>query len=136
MTDMCLWCGRREAAVKSIEIGKKEEVVSVCSDECETRLREFQQHVEAHVAHFFVGLFLPWVVFALLFYLMINIDQGALATAVGMCGMGIGIIMYPFATPQTIAMFGAQKSITIVRVTGVFVIAVGVFFYLLIRALG
>nr|WP_295280056.1 hypothetical protein [uncultured Blautia sp.] len=50
----------------------------------------------------------------------------ALIIRIGIMTMGIDIVLLPFATPETIALLGYQKSKLIGRMLGILLIVVGI----------
>jgi hypothetical protein len=62
--EVCSWCGKEISELKEIEIDflKQKRKVKTCSDECETKLKEYYNYAESHIKYFAVGILLPIII--------------------------------------------------------------------------
>ena len=51
---------------------------------------------------------------------------GAVTIGVSTAACGVTLLKYPYATPETLALFGVSRSITMVRSAGYFILALAV----------
>ncbi len=92
-----------------------------CSNDHLEELQQFFKFAETHLKHFFLGLILPGIVSIIL--VMVNMSE--LSMFVILAGIGLTIIIFPFATPQTNELFGFKTTILIVRILGILLIGLG-----------
>ncbi len=125
MSKKCIWCATKEGELSVITLdGAKGEGsdVTVCSDECGTQIHEFSAFAQSHIVHFLVGLLvLPALGLIPLFW-----GYEGLSLLL-ICGfMGGTMILFPFATPQTMELLGARKSALLARIMGALIVCTGI----------
>jgi len=98
----------------------------VCGADCERNLREFSEYVNRNVGKFFAGLVVAIALPIVLLLIGVAIDQLVLVrigAALSLLLLGLTIIKYPFATPQTIRVLGIRKSIRTAKGLGILLLA-------------
>lgn len=113
MLRKCSLCGKKTTTREVFIDGHPPERLSVCSDSCEQSLREFVSHYRATRWYLLSGMLMITLA-AAVFALM-----GA-AHLLPLCltSFGLLIILFPFATGETIELMGVRKSVVLVRVIG------------------
>lgn len=93
-----------------------------CSQECEKTYNDFDTHVKKWTAPFLILVFLPllFMIPAFVFF-----DYFLVFFGLMLLSLGIIMIIFPFATPETISMWGLKRSIKVVRYLGVGMAVVG-----------
>lgn len=91
------------------------EPVHVCPAH-ETRVREYYLSCERY-GGWFLGLY-GLLVFASLVLWALGVPENTVAGG-AFIGMGAIVLVFPFATPQTVEMMGVHPSVILVRVIGV-----------------
>jgi hypothetical protein len=125
----CLWCGIKKEDLFEEEIKYKNQILKAyfCNKKHINETIKFIQFAEKHYWHFFIGIIVFFIV-GLIIMLNGFINLGAL---IALAGLGLTIIIFPFATPQTNELLGLKRSIIIVRFLGIICILIGVVFFLL-----
>jgi hypothetical protein len=128
----CIWSNQRDADTREISLQPPgryaAETYWVCPAH-EAELRAFHARLHRDKYRFLGGIALV-VVAAIVAGLLDSERLGGVA----MVGLGLFMLAYPFATPQTVQMMGVRASLRLVRVLTVPVVAIGL--YLLLRAPG
>jgi hypothetical protein len=120
MPKRCIWSNRKDPGTREVmlESGSRfsqAEAVEVCPAH-EPRVQKFHGHSERY-GGLFLGLY--WLlVFAALILWALGIDETAIGGGVLIC-FGVLMVVFPFATPQTIAMIGVHASVVLVRMSGI-----------------
>ncbi len=127
MKPLCLWTGKRDDRAIAVEIpgtnrwGKPEgnETAHVLPEHAD-ELRAYAEQAQRHGASFLFwvlglsALTLPLSVLAVMEAVPESVTLLLMGTVV--VAMAVPIYVYPFATPETIAMLGVRRSIHIVHV--------------------
>ena len=92
-----------------------------CSNECENSYRKIIEKDRHKVKDFILGIILGFLV---MFYGVVSSRNCMIGG--GIIVMGITVVLFPFTTPETIALFGNKKSRFIGRILGMLLIAVGI----------
>ncbi len=117
--ESCLWCNSSSDDLKQAQLTDKKggtEDFHVCGDECETNIRRFNEYVQSHVVHFLFGI----IVLPLLGLIPLLFHFYGLSLFLVFSLLGAVMIKYPFATPQTVTLLGAKKSISLIKTGGIF----------------
>jgi uncharacterized membrane protein len=127
----CIWSNQIDRGTREIAIEVDERYLPerywVCSEH-EAAFRAFRGRGHRDRYRFFGGLAL--VVVAALLTALLDWETGV---GLVMIGLGLFMLAYPFATPQTIQMLGVRASLRLVRLLSMPVIGIGL--YLLLRVL-
>lgn len=132
----CIWSGKRDNRVKAITL-KTLDRFSFPTEkefhvlpEYEQNLREYNKKLCAHGRTFllFILTLSAILMTAPVFVLLLEVPESLILYAVGVliASLGIGIIFYPFATPETVKWLGLERAIKIARYTGVIMILLGI----------
>ena len=92
-----------------------------CSNECENSNRKIIEIDRHKIKYFILGIILGFLV---MFYGVVSSRNCMIGG--GIIVMGITVVLLPFTTPETIALFGNKKSRFIGRILGMILIAVGI----------
>ena len=92
-----------------------------CSNECENSYRKIIENDRHKIKYFILGIILGFLV---MFYGVVSSRNCMIGG--GIIVMGITVVLLPFTTPETIALFGNKKSRFIGRILGMILIAVGI----------
>ena len=88
-----------------------------------TRNIEQMMDKDSHkIKYFILGIILGFVV---MFYGIIS-NNNVFIIGIGIIVMGMDVVLLPFTTPETISFLGYQKSKFAGRISGILLIAVGV----------
>ena len=93
-----------------------------CSSECENSYRKIIENDRHKIKYFILGIILGFLV---MFYGIIS-NNNVFIIGIGIIVMGIDVVLLPFTTPETINFLGYQKSKFAGRISGILLIAVGV----------
>ena len=93
-----------------------------CSNECENSYRKIIEKDRQKIKYFMIGIILGFLV---MFYGIIS-NNNVFIIGIGIIVMGIDVVLLPFTTPETISFLGYQKSKFAGRISGILLIAVGV----------
>lgn len=134
----CIWTGRRDARVKAITL-KTLDRFSVPTEETFYVLPEYEQSLRK-----FNGRLVDWgrsflkLIFGLILLMLISVllalifsvSNSMVLYAVGINTslIGLVIVLFPFATPETVKWMGLKRAIIAVRTTGFLTIIFGIAF--------
>lgn len=128
-SERCLWSNRRDSGTRGIKLespspfARWPEILQVCPCH-EERFRRFYAY-EQRYAGLLLGTY-GFVVFAgLIFWALGAREQVVAGTA--MLVFGVLIIVFPFATPQTVQMMGVRASVLLLWIAGAVLAGYGVF---------
>ncbi len=132
VTMKCVWCNKKAPNLKEIRIsvvgrfgvGKHDTTMNVCSNYCEKKLRGFVEYANKYALLFICSIF-----GALLVMIASSVLRIPMVIPIAVCMLGILVIIFPFATPETVGIIGVKKSITIIRVLGFMVFFMGAFIF-------
>ena len=93
-----------------------------CSNECENSYRKIIEKDRQKIKYFMIGIILGFLV---MFYGIIS-NNNVFIIGIGIVVMGIDVVLLPFTTPETINFLGYQKSKFAGKISGILLIAVGV----------
>lgn len=137
----CVWSGKRDPRVITITLNslsrftKPEEKTFYVLPEYEQNLRDFNEKLVAGGRTFLIliiGLIVLLQIVALVAITNFFSDAMILyVVGVITALIGVVIIRYPFATPETVKWLGYKKSITLARAAGYLTIAIGVGMFLI-----
>jgi hypothetical protein len=131
MMRKCEWCHKDNDELKEISIlstnlsaANRREISYFVCPEHERKLRRFYDRVRRYnflflglIAIFLFGLIAPTIYF--------DNHWSVILPLLSFASLGLLSILFPFCTPETIAMIGVAKSIMIVRIFGVVIFALG-----------
>ncbi|MFH0948031.1 MAG: hypothetical protein V1833_03435 [Elusimicrobiota bacterium] len=131
-TKRCVWCYKKNEGLKQIEVivpnrfGMRahKEIFYVCSSEHERYFKKVADYAKRFGFFFLVIIGLSTVsviaVSSLVCEEIVNYVVGSDISLIG-----ILIIIFPFATPETVAILGVKKSIILMRVVGIVLLILG-----------
>lgn len=106
----CIYCGK--------ELNSNFEF---CSNECENSYRKIIEKDRQKIKYFMIGIILGFLV---MFYGIVTSRNCMIGS--GIIVMGVTVVVLPFTTPETTALFGNKKARYIGRILGMILIAVGI----------
>jgi len=119
----CEWCKKQSDEHKRIAIlstslfgGKRHEIAYFVCQGHESILRRFYGRVQRY-ALLFLALILISLLGLIVSFCLNNYWSGYLSVT-SLVSMGLVMIVFPFSTPETVAMLGVAKSMKIVRIMG------------------
>ena len=121
----CMWCNKKSNELREIFIPDKnrplEEISYFVCPEHEQKFRKFFDRARRYALPF-IGLMVLSMISMIIAggYSAMNVFIASFAS------IGLIIIIFPFCTPQTIAMVGVAKSIIIGRILGGIIFVSGV----------
>ena len=92
-----------------------------CSNECENSYKKIIEKDRHKIKYFIFGIILSFLV---MFYGVVSSHNCMIGG--GIVVMVITVVLLPFTTPETTALFGNKKSRFIGRILGMLLIAVGI----------
>jgi hypothetical protein len=130
--DWCIWCKSRDTE-KSREYPFREkaagepEILYVCSDACEDRLRDAEKLIQKGRGIFIASilLLLPLLPLGMILGMLVNRYLTSLLFIALICFGGV-LVKYPMVTPQTILLLGLKRGFVAGRIAGMVLIALGV----------
>lgn len=111
MNIRCQYCGKRLPL---------DEERSFCSDACAKAYDEAMQR-DMPKAKYLMGV----IGVAMLIIIFGGLFIGPLMTGIGCIILGLGVLIWPFCTPETVRMFGYQRSRVLARILAVLCILLG-----------
>lgn len=123
----CLYCNKSSAAAPLTEsttklTGFASSGYYYCSEACHEGILQFDKRVKENSARFLVLITVSALSFIPLLVLSFLSEYGSvfipLSCALPLICIGIVLIMYPFATPETNNWWGIRKSIKVVKRSG------------------
>ena len=132
MTRKCEWCNKQRDGLKEISIlstglraAKRREISFFVCPEHELKLRKFYDGVRRYVL-LFLGLIIISLICLVTPATCSDNDWAGYLFISSFALIGLTLLLFPFCTPQTIAMMGVAKSIKIARIIGGIIFALGV----------
>lgn len=125
MIERCTWCHMETQEI--LESFACAGVLHLVHTSHREELRRYCEFSQAARRRFFaaVGTSILFCIIAAIL-LIFNADTAArLVAAAGTVLCGLTLLRYPFATPETLALVGARRSIRLTRVSGVAVFVLG-----------
>jgi hypothetical protein len=129
----CIWCNKKNDELREIFIpntnpsaSKLHEISCFVCPEHEQKLRKFFNRARRY-ALLFIGLMVLSLISLIISGGYSNRDWSENAFIASFASIGLIIIIFPFCTPQTIAMIGVAKSIIIARIIGGIIFAAGIY---------
>lgn len=120
MSKRCIWSNRNDPGTREVMLEPKNrfsrpEAIQVCPAH-ESQVREYYDYCEGYGGWFLAlhGL----LAFGSLILWALGVPENAVAGGL-FIGAGVLVLVFPFATPQTVEMMGVYPSVTLVRVIGV-----------------
>ena len=107
----CKYCGK-----------KLNDNFEFCNSKCENCYEKMMDKDSHKIKYLILGIILGFVV---MFYGIIS-NNNVFIIGIGIIVMGITVVLLPFTTPETIALFESKKSRFIGRILGMILIAVGI----------
>lgn len=113
MSKRCKYCN------KKMDLEKTKEY---CSEYCQNKEEAFLNYFQKTKWIFYISVLISVVV---LFVAAFNEKQRDLISW-GMGLLGVAIFFFPFATPETVEIYGLRNTIRIVRVLAVIIVGLGI----------
>ncbi|AFA50078.1 hypothetical protein [Acetobacterium woodii] len=123
----CAYCHNEIHEPHPVVAGKNQDSLVCCSESCVEKVLAFYNFFDRTKIFFFIGLTLFMILlFGSVFLLSLkNMWLGSLLMGSSFGLLGLLVILFPFATPQTFDLLGIQKTISVTRLLGLFVLALG-----------
>ena len=106
----CRYCGRKISG--SFEF---------CCPKCENSYTKNMENAEDKIKYLLIGMIIGFLV---MLYGVLSDSDSIIGS--GIIIMGIVTVVLPFATPETVALLGYQKSRIVGRILGILLIIVGI----------
>lgn len=102
-----------------------------CSGECKSKYDEFEKYASKNL-NGFIRIFVAGLItiFAGMSIVVMNSQIGFIVMMTGVVAVIGNLIIFPFATPETVKLLGIKKSILIVRSIGI-AFLVGILFLII-----
>ena len=128
MSEHCIWSKRNDPGTREIALEPRDrftrpETVRVCPAH-EAQVRAYHAYSEQY-GGWFLALF-GLLVFGAFMSIPLGISERIVAGVVPLC-FGVLMVVFPFATPQTVHVLGMRTSVLVVRVGGLVLAGYGVF---------
>lgn len=120
----CTWTGRHSDEVKEVRLEVLDYFGIRTRDETFTVLPEHEEDLRRFVAYHRRFGRLTILLIVLSFVAMVVLDT-PLGVGLSMLGIGVLMLVFPFATPGTVQMIGTRASIRTVRFLGMVTILIG-----------
>lgn len=127
MASHCAYCGRKSDILHTVAAGKDKTPLSCCSEGCEAKAKRFYGFFD-HTKYIFLAGIAVSVIMLFVSVFMLsagNTETGDSLIGISMSFLGVIVMVFPFATPQTFDLLGIRKTVLLTRILGVFVIALG-----------
>ena len=117
--DKCIYCNRKSESLCDFAVESSNELQKHkgCSEDCISKATSFLRYASKYTKLF-------WLLIALSITVAFLGNFFDALTAIGMLLLGVTVIAFPFATPQTVYIFGIKISKLATQVIGLVVIAV------------
>jgi len=134
MTNRCAWCNRADGDLREIEVAspgrsgaspKAQRVI--IHVEHEAQFRNYNDRVSKFGRRFLVlvGICLVAMIVMEFVLVKVSLSLGIAAIGAAVAFVGGAIILFPFATPETIRAFGVRAGIRMARSAGALLVAAG-----------
>ncbi len=133
----CVWCNKENEQIKKITaltktgFGRKlHEIDYFVCPEHEDKFRRFNDRV-ARYAILFVSLMAIGLLGMVAPAIFHNNNWSGYLFVMSFAFLGLVLVLFPFCTPETIAIMGVAKSIKVARIMGGIFFAIGAFVFVL-----
>lgn len=135
MTNACAWCGHSDDSLTTITVDAPDRLAASTREqtlavhpEHEAPLRAYLEHARTHGRRFLVLVVLLAGVGPLVGIGLLAVSERLGLTVVGSSVAALGgvLMVYPFATPETVHLLGVKRARVTVRVVAVLVVALGI----------
>lgn len=122
----CIYCNRKEKLLRPLTVGKEQTPVECCSEECAEKTRAFFAFFDRTKPLFFIGIGLSMALIfcSAVILTAVGLLPGGILMGAAFAVLGITALLFPFATPQTFAIFGIRKTLWLTRGLGLFCILI------------
>ena len=119
--DKCNYCNKKSETLFPVivEVNKKKKTFYCDTNECKEKTISFFRYAYGKGK---IPVFLA-VISASMLLIMFGPVFNNWLFAVGWALMGLDIFIFPFGTPQTFAWLGIKKTVVVIRIMGLFIIA-------------
>lgn len=121
----CVYCHKEIENLHPVIAGKDKETLSCCNDDCSKKTQSFYQFFD-HTKNIFILFIIVIVVLLFASSIILSTGKsllGGILMGLDFVLLGLTITIFPFATPQTFSIFGIKKTLFIVRIFGIILIA-------------
>ena len=123
---ICSYCGKKLEGKSCYGSGDGKEEELYCSSECRDKHRTALESVRKNMKWFAAGIIVSVLLVLSSAFLGAREKQsGKLTAGCGMLLLGLTVVLFPYCTPETYAMFGYVKTNRLGRVIGVLVAIFG-----------
>lgn len=125
--DKCAYCHREMHELYPVSVGEDKEPLTCCCDDCSQKAIAFYRYFDRTKVLFYVGIGISLVaqLVAPFFLLGSMKTLGAVGTGASFSLLGLIIVLFPFATPQTFAMLGIRGTLRLTRLIGIVMVLLG-----------
>ncbi|MDF2855357.1 MAG: hypothetical protein K0Q87_1208 [Neobacillus sp.] len=134
--DQCIYCNKKIEVPYTIIITNNNSQIC-CSEECMKKASSFYNHFMKSKPYFYVSIFLSLGLIlsgAIVDAIMSSHRLLAVLLAAGFILLGVTLLLFPFATPESFDKWGIKKTAKIVKALGIFIIMLGPALALFLRA--
>lgn len=123
----CAYCHHEIHEPHPVVAGKEQASLTCCSKTCAEKVLAFYSFFDRTKVFFFLGLaFFMILLFGSVFLLSLkHMWMGSLLMGASFVLLGLLVILFPFATPQTFDLLGIKKTVWVTRLLGLCVMALG-----------
>ena len=128
MSERCAWTGKRAGELKEVWLtvpnrwgGSPHEERFLVSPEYESELRSYTQRLTRYG-----GLYVILVIASILAMITFAMLGSMTGGVVSLLGMGLILVAFPFATPETVQIEGVRTSVRHTRIAGAALVVVAV----------
>lgn len=127
MASKCVYCNNEIHEPHAVVVGKEKDALTCCSETCVKKVLAFYRFFDRTKVFFFIGIAVSMILlFVSVFYLTVRqMLVGSIWMGASLALLGLIIVLFPFATPQTFNALGIRKTVWITRLIGLCVIALG-----------
>lgn len=123
----CVYCNKEVETPYSATCGEDNKTVTCGNDDCAKRTEAFFRFGERAKPFFTVGIIISLIfIFVSVIFLTIGkMVVGSILIGTGFALVGLTMLIFPLATPQTYSMYGIRKTTLITRIIGLCIVIAG-----------
>lgn len=130
----CMYCHQEMENLYPAAVGKDKTQITCCSEECVHKSEKFFSFFDHTKAYFIIMMIIAMVMlFAGVIVIILNKVIGSLLLSISFGLIGLDIVIFPFATPETFRLLGIKRTTILTRVIGAVVVVCSplLYFYLM-----
>ncbi|MEA4889743.1 MAG: hypothetical protein VB070_09810 [Clostridiaceae bacterium] len=119
-----MYCHKEIESSHAAVVGKEKIQITCCSDECVDKSEKFILYADRHKPHFISIMVAAIVIFftGVILLSAAKIIVGSILFSIGFGLLGLDILLFPFATPQTFDSLGIKKTASLARIIGLVIL--------------